>query len=89
MVAAIGAYFPEPGINLYAAAVPNPFLNVSPHTYLDSKQPVIQLVDGGEDGEVVPIQPLLVRARGVDVIIAIDAVRIPWPNLSPTSCSLL
>jgi lysophospholipase len=31
-------------------------------------------VDGGEDGEVIPLQPLLVKARGVDVIFAIDAV---------------
>lgn len=31
------------------------------------------MVDGGEDGEVVPFQPLLVKARGVDVIFAIDA----------------
>ena len=33
----------------------------------------LRLVDGGEDGEVIPIQPLLVHARGVDTIIAIDA----------------
>ncbi|KAG1861740.1 hypothetical protein DFJ58DRAFT_725585 [Suillus subalutaceus] len=31
------------------------------------------MVDGGEDGEVIPLQPLLVKARGVDVIFAIDA----------------
>jgi lysophospholipase len=31
-------------------------------------------VDGGEDGEVISLQPLLVKARGVDVIFAIDAV---------------
>lgn len=33
------------------------------------------LVDGGEDGETIPIQPLLVKARGVDVIVVVDAVR--------------
>jgi lysophospholipase len=32
------------------------------------------MVDGGEDGEVIPLQPLLVKARGIDVIFAIDAV---------------
>jgi len=31
------------------------------------------MVDGGLDGQVIPLQPLLVQARGVDTIIAIDA----------------
>ena len=31
------------------------------------------MADGGEAGEVVPLQPLLVKARNVDVIFAIDA----------------
>lgn len=35
----------------------------------------LNLVDGGEDGETTPLQPLLVKARGLDVIVAIDAVR--------------
>ncbi|KAF8954226.1 acyl transferase/acyl hydrolase/lysophospholipase [Flammula alnicola] len=33
----------------------------------------VALVDGGSNGEVCPLQPLLVRARGVDTIFAIDA----------------
>jgi len=32
------------------------------------------MIDGGENGEVIPFQPLLVKARGLDVILAIDAV---------------
>ncbi|KAF8532247.1 acyl transferase/acyl hydrolase/lysophospholipase [Gautieria morchelliformis] len=33
----------------------------------------VTLVDGGPDGEQIPIQPLLVGARAVNTIIAIDA----------------
>jgi hypothetical protein len=31
-------------------------------------------MDGGMNGEVVPVYPLAVKKRGVDVIIAADAV---------------
>jgi hypothetical protein len=34
------------------------------------------MVDGSEDGQNIPLQPLLVKAREVDVIIAIDAVSL-------------
>ena len=41
-------------------------------------------MDGGSDGEVLPLQPLLVRAREVDTILAIDAVsRVACPCLMP------
>ena len=48
-------------------------MGVSPDTFIDSDQEFLGLIDGGEDGEVVPLQPLLVKARNVDVIVAIDA----------------
>lgn len=41
--------------------------------WIGAADTVLELVDGGEDGEVMPIQPLLVGARGVDVILALDA----------------
>ncbi|KAG6373882.1 lysophospholipase [Boletus reticuloceps] len=64
---------PESGIELDAASWPNPFFGVAPETFLSSSQAYLTLVDGGEDGEVIPLQPLLVKARGLDTILAIDA----------------
>lgn len=49
-------------------------MGVAPQTFLDSGETQLALVDGGIDGQVIPIQPLLVKARSVDVVIAIDAV---------------
>ena len=54
--------------------MPNPFFGVLSKTFVDSDQKILNLVDGGENGEVTPFQPLLVKARGVDTIISIDAV---------------
>lgn len=65
---------PQPGIELDVVRVPNPFFGISNSTFIDSTQEVLFLVDGGEDGELIPLQPMLVKAREVDVIIAIDAV---------------
>lgn len=70
----LGEMLPESGIEIDAAIWPNPFYGVAPNTFIASNQVDLSLVDGGEDGEVIPIQPLLVKARGVDVILAIDAV---------------
>ncbi|KAG0700944.1 lysophospholipase catalytic domain-containing protein [Suillus ampliporus] len=63
---------PEPKVEYDVASWPNPFYGVAPTTFIDSAQTNLNMVDGGEDGEVVPLQPLLVKARGVDVIFAID-----------------
>lgn len=65
---------PQPGIELDITRYPNPFFGVNNGTFIDSERETLKLVDGGEDGEVIPIQPLLVKAREVDVIIAIDGV---------------
>ena len=46
---------------------------MNPDAYSDFDQDYLSLVDGGEDGEVIPIQHLLVQAREVDIIFAIDA----------------
>ncbi|KII94539.1 hypothetical protein PLICRDRAFT_33337 [Plicaturopsis crispa FD-325 SS-3] len=73
IVAALEAAIPQSGVELDVARYPNPFFGVANGTFPDSGQEFLALVDGGEDGEVIPIQPLLVKARGVDVIFAIDA----------------
>ena len=72
----MNASIPQPGVELDIVRYPNPFFGIANRTFIDSSQTVLSMVDGGEDGEVIPIQPLLVKARKVDVIIAIDAVRV-------------
>ena len=74
IIAAVNATFPSHGIALDAAALPNPFYGVAPDTFIDSNQTLLALVDGGDDGEVSPLQPMLVKSRGVDVLFVIDAV---------------
>ena len=60
-------------IELDLSYYPNPFFGVQNGTFLDSNQEFLGMADGGESGEAVPLQPLLVKARNVDVIFAIDA----------------
>ncbi|KAH9928016.1 lysophospholipase [Epithele typhae] len=74
IIGGLEATFPEPNLRLDTAAVPNPFFGVAPDVYPDTAETILNLVDGGMDGEVTPYQPLLVKARGVDTILAIDAV---------------
>lgn len=62
-------------VELDVAMLPNPFFGVANSTFAQSNQAFLKMVDGGEDGEVIPLQPLLVKAREVDVILAIDGVR--------------
>ncbi|PIL26148.1 hypothetical protein GSI_11903 [Ganoderma sinense ZZ0214-1] len=73
IIGALQQALPETNIRLDSAAIPNPFFGVSSATFPDSDQRLLTLVDGGEDGETTPFQPLLVKARNVDTIIAIDA----------------
>lgn len=74
LVTVLQALDSNPGTGILAAQVPNPFKNISPGSFPDSKSDILSLGDGGEDGQEVPFQPLLVKARGVDVIIALDMV---------------
>ena len=76
---------PESGVELDVASWPNPFRGVAPQTFLASNQTNLILVDGGEDGEIVPLQPLLVKARGLDTIFAIDAVSVASVLVSSSS----
>ncbi|KAG5362794.1 Lysophospholipase 3 [Yarrowia sp. B02] len=59
----------------YAIFSPNPFLgfetNASTDKFLEANH--LFLADGGEDGQLVPLEPLLQEQRNVDVIFAIDA----------------
>jgi lysophospholipase len=55
------------------ASYVNPFVGVHPATNLGVDSPELTLVDGGEDGENVPLHPLIQPFRNVDVIFAIDS----------------
>ncbi|GBE81631.1 Lysophospholipase 2 [Sparassis crispa] len=76
---------PEQGLELALAQLPNPFHGLAPQTYTDTNTTLLMLGDGGEDGEVIPFQPLLVKARGVEVIFAIDAASDTEDNFSDGS----
>ncbi|KNZ53406.1 uncharacterized protein VP01_3248g1 [Puccinia sorghi] len=65
------------------ARYPNPFQGVNGAVAFDrSSEQELVIVDGGENGENIPLNPLLAPARQVDVILAADAgVNGPgWPN---------
>ncbi|KAF8508644.1 acyl transferase/acyl hydrolase/lysophospholipase [Gautieria morchelliformis] len=68
----INATFGPQEVCLDSAAVPNPFKGINPNMFANTNEDFVTLVDGGSDGEQIPIQPLLVGARAVDTIIAID-----------------
>ncbi|RPA71949.1 hypothetical protein BJ508DRAFT_381808 [Ascobolus immersus RN42] len=65
------------------APYPNPFQGYEPSRNPTAKQTMLDLVDGGTDGENIPLIPLLQPARALDFILAIDAsadTATNWPN---------
>jgi len=71
---------PQTNIVLDGTLFPNSFHGPTAEgTFIDAGETIIMMSDGGSDGEAVPIQPLLVKARGLDTIFAIDANQ-DWPN---------
>ncbi|KAJ7581090.1 phospholipase B [Mycena floridula] len=56
-----------------AAIWPNPFKGIASSDFQDSSSDFLQLIDGGSNGEVLPLGSLLVKARDMDVIIAVDS----------------
>ncbi|KAL4078419.1 lysophospholipase catalytic domain-containing protein [Scleroderma yunnanense] len=67
---------------------PNPFNGLNPPSFQDSNSQWLSLVDGGSNLEQVPFGSLLVKARGIDVVVAVDA-SADDPNLWPNGTSLL
>ncbi|KAJ7440575.1 lysophospholipase [Mycena latifolia] len=67
-------YPQSPALRLDTSNYPNPFHGVAPETFADSGEMILALVDGGEDAQVTPLQPMLVKDRNIDVIVAIDAL---------------
>ncbi|KAK7042581.1 lysophospholipase [Favolaschia claudopus] len=70
----VNSTYPQsPSLRLDSSNYPNPFHGVAPETFSDSHETILSLIDGGEDGQIMPLQPMLVEDRKVDVIIAVDA----------------
>lgn len=61
---------------------PNPFYKVNPKINPSTDNEVLTLVDGGLDGQNVPLHPLIQSARNIDVVFAVDssADTSNWPN---------
>lgn len=62
---------------------PNPFHHYNPSTSPFAQQTELHLVDGGEDLQNTPLQPLIQPERHIDVIFAVDSsadTRFNWPN---------
>lgn len=57
----------------YAIYQPNPFYKHPATSDVLAKHNQLYLVDGGEDGENIPIGPLLIPERKLDVIFALDS----------------
>lgn len=64
----------------------SPFHGLGSPAFEDSLSPELELVDGGTNGEVIPLNPLFVKARGIDTIIAVDGSADTdenWPECVP------
>ncbi|KIY70399.1 hypothetical protein CYLTODRAFT_347742 [Cylindrobasidium torrendii FP15055 ss-10] len=51
----------------------NPFKGIAKNTFTETKEDWLDLIDGGLNGENVPMSPLFVKSRGLDMIVAVDA----------------
>jgi lysophospholipase len=49
-----------------------PFFGIKNGTNQDAASRWLELIDGGSNLENVPMGPMLVKARGVDVLVAVD-----------------
>jgi lysophospholipase len=62
---------------------PNPFYHFNNDTNRNAQAMDLTLTDGGEDGQNIPLYPLIQPQRHVDVIFAIDSsadTTYSWPN---------
>ncbi|THH04642.1 hypothetical protein EW146_g10126 [Bondarzewia mesenterica] len=70
---------------------PSPFQGIKSGNFEDSGSRWLELIDGSSNRENVPLGPMFVKARGLDVILAVDASADDpqgWPNgSSPTFSS--
>ncbi|PTB35369.1 hypothetical protein M441DRAFT_62840 [Trichoderma asperellum CBS 433.97] len=65
------------------ASWPNPFFGYNSSVNLNANTTYLTLVDGGEDLQNIPLHPLILPERKVDVIFAVDGsadTATLWPN---------
>lgn len=70
------------------AYVPNPFYKYNEHSNQGAAASHLSLVDGGEDAQNIPFNPLIQPARRVDVIFAVDSsadTNSTWPTPNSSS----
>ncbi|PYI05205.1 hypothetical protein BO78DRAFT_346155 [Aspergillus sclerotiicarbonarius CBS 121057] len=68
-------------VNGPAAYDPNPFYQYNKDSSPFAQDTRLTVVDGGEDEQNIPLEPLIQRKRNVDVIFAVDSSVQPyWPN---------
>jgi lysophospholipase len=71
------------GDNDVAQWQPNPFYRFNNGTNRNAQSTQLTLVDGGEDNQNIPLNPLIQPHRAVDVIFAVDSsadTNNNWPN---------
>ncbi|KZT22215.1 phospholipase B [Neolentinus lepideus HHB14362 ss-1] len=68
---------------------PNPFQGLKSQNFEDSASDWLELIDGSSNGENVPIGQLFVRARGLDVVVAVDSSADEATNLWPNGSSIV
>ncbi|KAG9201359.1 Lysophospholipase 1 [Epicoccum nigrum] len=63
---------------------PNPFFNYHNETNPSAQKETLTLVDGGEDGQNIPLHPVIQPVRHVDVVFAVDSTSNSetqkWPS---------
>lgn len=65
------------------ASWPNPFYKYNPSHNKNANNAILTLVDGGEDLQNIPLHPLILPERRVDVVFAVDGsadTKTYWPN---------
>ncbi|EPQ56964.1 hypothetical protein GLOTRDRAFT_73425 [Gloeophyllum trabeum ATCC 11539] len=68
---------------------PNPFQGLKSQTFEDSSSDWLELIDGSSNAENVPLGQLFVRARGLDVIVAVDSSADQSTTLWPNGSSIV
>jgi lysophospholipase len=76
-------------VNGPAAYDPSPFYKYNKDSSPFAQDTRLTVVDGGENRENVPFNPLIQRKRNVDVIFAVDTTNNPYPHYWPNGTSLV
>lgn len=62
----------------------SPFKQVATSSFVDTNQDYLDMIDGGSNGENVPLGPLFVKSRDLEVIVAVDSsadtTKYNWPT---------